>query len=50
MYGKIKAHLSDELAQIEQNGVNLIELGDKLQQEGLQSFIEAFDKLIELVK
>jgi transaldolase len=38
------------LAQVEQNGIDLIELGDKLQQEGLQSFIEAFDKLIDLVK
>ena len=38
------------LAQVEANGINLEELGEKLQKDGLQSFIEAFDKLIELVK
>ena len=38
------------LAQVEANGINLHDLGEKLQQDGLKSFVEAFDKLIELVK
>ena len=38
------------LEQIEQAGINWHELGEKLQQEGLKSFSEAFAKLIELVK
>lgn len=38
------------LAEIEKNGINVHELGEKLQQDGLQQFVEAFDKLLELVK
>ena len=38
------------LAQVEANGINLHELGEKLQKDGLQQFVEAFDKLLDLVK
>ncbi len=41
---------ADILSQIEQQGINLHDLGEKLQQDGLQQFVEAFDKLLELVK
>lgn len=38
------------LAKIEAHGINLHELGEQLQKDGLQQFIDAFDKLLELVK
>lgn len=38
------------LAQVEQHGINLAELGQQLQQEGLELFEQAFTQLLELVK
>jgi transaldolase len=38
------------LAKVETHGINLHELGEKLQKDGLQQFVEAFDKLLDLVK
>lgn len=38
------------LQQVEKHGINLTELGENLQRDGLKLFEEAFDKLIELVK
>lgn len=42
--------VSKILSQIESHGINLHELGEQLQTDGLQQFIDAFDKLLELVK
>lgn len=38
------------LKHVESHGINLHELGEKLQKDGLQQFVEAFDKLLDLVK
>lgn len=38
------------LAKIKANGIDLHDIGEQLQTDGLQQFIDAFDKLLELVK
>ncbi|MDD3266974.1 MAG: transaldolase [Burkholderiales bacterium] len=41
---------ANTIKQIKDAGVDLEEVGEKLQQDGLQQFVDAFDKLLELVK
>lgn len=38
------------LEQVEAAGINVHDLGEQLQKDGLQQFVDAFDKLLELVK